>query len=204
MRLSSVMLLLVVGLVVRPAGLDAQVPFGDSLTTAGIFRASAVVDSVFVNRFLPESTIDGGDFASYLMARLGVMPIPRDLGFRVAIQSRHILLNGRVRDLPTQAREELGMLLSMVPSSTPLVAQIELLAAGSQAVRFRLASVTLGGMQVPETVLRTVMSQIGRRYPSLGESGRDLTVEIPPNAHLALVPGGVRLVGPAGMAGGSQ
>lgn len=184
--------------------LCAQVPFGDSLTTAGIYRASAVVDSVFVNRTVAESTVDGGDFASYLMALLGVMPIPPDLGFRVAIDGQQILLNGRVSDLPPDAREELGMLLSMVPAGTPVIAHIELLSAGSRAVRFRLSSVKLGGMQVPEMLLRTVMSQVGRRYPALTETGRDLVVSIPPRAQVALVSGGVRLVGPDRDGRGSQ
>jgi hypothetical protein len=178
------------------APLAAQVPFGDSLSTAGIYRASASVDSVFVDRSLAESTIDGGDFASYLMARLGVIPIPPDLGFRVAVDSQRIMLNGRVSDLPAEAREELGMMLSMVPDRTPVLAYIDLLSAGPRAVRFRLSAVALGGMDIPEVLLQTVMSQVGRRYPTLTKSGRDLFVEIPVNGRISLVQGGVRLVGP--------
>jgi hypothetical protein len=162
----------------------------------GIYRASASVDSVFVDRSLAESTIDGGDFASYLMARLGVIPIPPDLGFRVAVDSQRIMLNGRVSDLPAEAREELGMMLSMVPDRTPVLAYIDLLSAGPRAVRFRLSAVALGGMDIPEVLLQTVMSQVGRRYPTLTKSGRDLFVEIPVNGRISLVQGGVRLVGP--------
>lgn len=183
--------------------LHAQVPFGDSLTTAGIYRASAVVDSVFVDRTLPYSTVGSGDFASYLMARLGVIPIPHDLGFRVSIDSTAIILNGRARDLPEQARAELGPLLSMMPAETPVVAKVELLPAGPRAVRFRLAAVSLGGVQVPDALLATVMSHVGQRYSALTKTGRDLYVRIPETAEVALVSGGVHLVGPAARMGGT-
>lgn len=176
--------------------LAAQVPAGDFMTTGGIYRAAAVVDSVFIDRSIAESTVNGGDFASYLMARLGIIPIPTDLGFRVVVDSANIVLNGRVADLPAQARDELGMLLAMVPRETPVTALIDLLSAGPRAVRFRLASVTLGGIPVPEALLQTVMSQVGRRYTALTKSGRDLYVEIPEHARVILAPGHVRLIGP--------
>lgn len=201
----SLALALAVTVGVAGAGrLGAQVPFGDSLTTAGIYRASAMVDSVFVDRSLAETTVDGGDFASYLMARLGIIPIPSDLGFRVAVDTLRILLNGRVRDLPAQARQELGALLSMLPAETPVVAQVDLLSAGARAVRFRLSAVTMGGIEVPDALLQSVMSQVGQRYPALTRSGRDLFVEIPATARVALVSGGVRLVGPAERAATSR
>jgi hypothetical protein len=37
---------------------------------------------------------------------------------------------------------------------------------------------------------------VGRQYPALSRTGRDLFVEVPLDATVALAPGGVRLVAP--------
>jgi hypothetical protein len=49
---------------------------------------------------------------------------------------------------------------------------------------------------VPDDVLQVVMSDVGRRYPALSRTGRDLFVEIPSGASMTLVPDGVRLGAP--------
>jgi hypothetical protein len=48
-------------------------------------------------------------------------------------------------------------------------------------------------MPLPETLLASVMLSVGREYPALGTTGRDLFVEIPPDGNVELVAGGVRL-----------
>ena len=181
-------------IVVGTAG--AQEPVGDALTNDGVLRASAKVDSVFVDRHVQEAVVAPGDFASYLMARLGVIPIPEDLRFRVLVDSQRIRLNGRIQDLPREARVELGPLLAVFPPETMVNAFVLLTSAGPRAIRFRLHSVTVNGFPVPEIALQTVLYDVGKRYPELTKTGRDLYVEIPSTAQVILSNGSVRLVGP--------
>lgn len=171
----------------------AQGPVSDQLSNAGVARASAKVDSVFIDRLIPETIIDGGDFGSYLMARLGVIPIPDDLKLRVAVDPQKILIHGRVADLPELARQTLGPLMGMVPLETPIAGDVELSRVNQEVIRLRLAAVRVNGIPVPEGLVAAVMYQVGRQYPVLGQSGRDLYVRIPADGEVTLVPGGVKL-----------
>jgi hypothetical protein len=162
----------------------------------GVLRASALVDSVFVDHQLGRATVDGGDFAAYLMARLGASNLPRDFGYRVAIDTSGIRIGGRVADLPPEARRALAQLIMILPADTRLEAQIALQSAGREAVRFHLQGATIHGIPVPETLLQPMMAQVGRQYPALTGSGRDLLVQVPLGGRVELVPGGVRLTGP--------
>jgi hypothetical protein len=171
----------------------AQVSLSDQLSNAGVARASAKVDSVFIDRWIAETVIDGGDFGSYLMARLGVIPIPPDLKLRVSVDSQKILIHGRVADLPEEARQTLGPLFGMVPPHTPIAGEVELSRVTEEVIRFRLAVVRVNGIPLPEGLVAAVMYEVGRQYPVLGKSGRDLYVRIPSDGEVSLVPGGVRL-----------
>lgn len=163
---------------------------------AGVLRASATVDSVYIDRLLPSATVDGGDFAAYLMARLGLRPFPDDFHFRVVVDTALIRIGGRIRDLPAEAHRALAQVVMLLPPDTELEALVELHRAGREAVRFHLASAKLNGIPVPETFLQPVLSSVGRQYPALTESGRDLLVQIPDGATMRLEEGGVRLTGP--------
>lgn len=169
---------------------------GDSLSTAGVYRASAVVDSVFIDRRLEEAVVPAGDFGSYLLARLGVMPIPEDLRLEVAVDTAGVVLRGRIGDLPAEARRELGPLLGMFPPTTPLTGLIRLDKVAREVVRFRLMAITVNGFPLPEPFLASVMLDVGRRYPVLGRTGRDLFVEVPADAAIVLEAGRVRLIAP--------
>lgn len=173
-----------------------QEPAGDPLTNQGVVRASAAVDSVFIDRTLSHAPVAGGDFASYLMARLGIRPIPPDLRLRVTVDTTLILFHGRIEDLPGEARRALGPLLGFFGPETPVAAQVQLESAGPRAVRFRLANVIINGITIPERLLQIVMAQVGDQYPALTATGRDLFVEIPPTSQILLAHGTVRLVGP--------
>jgi hypothetical protein len=154
------------------------------------------VDSVFVERSLRGAVVDGGDFSAYLMARLGVRPIPPSLGFRVTVDTEHILLHGRIRDLPPQAAAALGPMVTALDPETMVQAEIGLSSAGPRAVRFRLVSVEIGGFTMPEMLLQPALAEVGRQYPALTASGRDLLVEIPPGGRITLMPVGIALTGP--------
>ena len=166
------------------------------MSNEGVVRASRIVDSVFLDGTAKEAEIAGGDFASYLIARLGVRPIPPDLRFMVGVDTAGILLRGTMADLPEPARVALGPVFMFLPLEAMVQADIGLLDAGPRAVRFNLRSVSIEGVAIPETILQGVMSQIGRQYPALTSSGRDLYVEIPSGAHIRLVPNRVRLIAP--------
>ncbi len=169
---------------------------GEPITNEGVIRASAAVDSVLLDGQAPERVVGAGDFASYLMARLGVVPIPADLRFRVVPDTAALRLTGRVADLPPEAVREIGPFVAFLDPETRLDALVALSRENPRAYRFRLTEVLIGGTRVPDDILQMVMSDVGRRYPALSRTGRDLFVEVPAGATIALVPGGVRLVAP--------
>ncbi|HEV8357809.1 MAG TPA: hypothetical protein VGQ17_13735 [Gemmatimonadales bacterium] len=166
------------------------------LSRCGVVRAQAVVDSVFIDRTSTSGTIEGGDWASYLMARLGVSPLPDTSSILVAVDSEHIAFSGRIQDLPAEARAMLGALAALVDSGTVLVADVVLLPANKGLAHFRLRGVTVGAFPVPEVVLHSMLLDVGERYPALTRSGRDLYVQIPPDGRVMLVPGAVKLAAP--------
>jgi hypothetical protein len=172
--------------------LQAQAPSG-RISRAGVARAQVVVDSVFLDRKAPEGTIEGGDWASYLMARLGVEPLPENTEILIAVDSQHIVLSGRIQDLPQEARKMIGPLAALVDSSTVIAAEIVLLPAARGLSHFRLEGVSIGGFPVPEIVLRSMLLDVGENYPALTKSGRDLYVEIPTDGRVTLIPGAIRL-----------
>lgn len=161
----------------------------------GVARASALVDSVFIDRQLPAATIDAGDFAAYLMARLGATNLPPDFNYRVAIDPAQIRLGGKLSELPPEAQRSLSQLMTFFPADSRLEAQITLHGAGKQAVRFHLAAVSIRGQPVPEMILQPLLTNIGKQYPALTATGRDLYVQVPEGATMQLVAGGVRLTG---------
>lgn len=168
----------------------------DSMTNAGVVRAADAVDSVFLARTRVSDTVAGGDWAAYLMARLGVKPIPPDLRLKVATDSTAIHIFGHIADLPAEARMQLGPLLSFLDTSTTIDAWASLAQAGPTAVRFRLDSAAVGGLGIPEVALAPVLANVGVRFPVLTRTGRDLYVETPPNGRVELALNGVRLVAP--------
>ncbi|HLB54989.1 MAG TPA: hypothetical protein VJK71_07770 [Gemmatimonadales bacterium] len=168
-------------------------PRSGRITRTGVARAQAVVDSVFLDRFMPEGYIEGGDWASYLMARLGVEPIPENTEIQVVVDTEHVEFSGRLQDLPQEARAVLGPLGALVDTSTVIAAEIIQLPAGRGLAHFRLERVRIGGFPMPETVLRYMLMDVGERYPALTKSGRDLYVQIPPDGQVNLASGAVRL-----------
>jgi hypothetical protein len=179
-----------------PAVVAAQQSAPDSVSAAGVFRASAVVDSVFVDRLVPEAVVGSGDWASYLMARLGVVPIPPDLKIAVSSDTARIRIESKLGALPYEARRALGPMFGMFPPETVVAGDISLAKVAREVVRFRLETVRVNGVPLPDPVVQSVMFDVGRQYPALTKSGRDLFVEIPADAEVELRAGTIRLVGP--------
>jgi hypothetical protein len=193
MRMRSLIgLTLLVGLLLSPS-VRAQQAGPDSVSQEGVARASAVVDAVFVDRAVPEGTVGVGDWASYLMARLGVVPIPRVM---VRGDSTRVVISSRVRDLNAETRAALGPIVTMLPPETEISGEITLLAPNREVVQFYLAGVRVNGVPLPDGILAATMLEVGKQYPALSKSGRSLYVQIPPDARVQLLPREVRLIGP--------
>lgn len=163
------------------------------ITPAGVARAQAVVDSVFLDRQSTSGTIEGGDWASYLLVRLGVQLLPDSVGVAVAVDSSRITFSGRIKDLPPEAQAMLGALSALLDPATVLSADIEMLPAAQGLAHFRLRGVSVGAFPVPELVLRSMMMDVGDKYPALTKTGRDLYVQIPDDGRITLVQGAVRI-----------
>jgi hypothetical protein len=207
MRLWLASMLLAVGLLTPPSG-RAQTaasppPTPGRLSDAGVYRASALVDSVYVDRLSPGAFVEGGDFASYLVARLGVRPVPDNLAIDVAVDTGAVTLSGRVQDLPEAVRAQLGPALMFLDPSSVIAADVSLQRARVGVVRFHLRSLLINGAALPEGLLVPLMAQVGANYPALTSTGRDLLVAIPEDGTMRLAEGGVRVAvkSPAGRAG---
>ena len=174
---------------------SSPIPVGGAgrITAAGVVRAQAVVDSVFLDRISKVGLIESGDWASYLMARLGVTPLPESTEMLVTVDTGGVVISGRIQDLPQEAREMVGPLLALVDSSTILAANIVKVPAGKGLAHFRLRSVTVGGYPIPEVLLHSMLLRVGERYPALTRSGRDLLVQIPLDGSVTLETGAIRL-----------
>jgi hypothetical protein len=165
----------------------------DRLSADGVVRAAAMVDSVFLDRTRLEGYVAPGDWASYMLARLGAGPIPDSLGIVVAIDTAHIEVRGRLQDLPAESRALLGPLANAVDSTTMIVADILYQRTGKQVARFWLRRLIVNGFPFPEFLLAPMMARVGRQYPELTKSGRDLYVQIPADAAITLVDSAVLL-----------
>ncbi|HXI21729.1 MAG TPA: hypothetical protein VNH46_11610 [Gemmatimonadales bacterium] len=171
-------------------------PDWEPITSVGATRAAAAVESVFVDRDLARTAVAGGDFAAYLLTRLGMPVIPEDFHYSVSVDPQLIRIGGRIADLPADARQALAQLVFLLPPQTRLEGQVELQPAGPGAVRFHLRGATVQGIPVPETVLRPMLANVGRQYPALTDTGRDLLVPVPRGARVGLLPGAIELTGP--------
>jgi hypothetical protein len=178
-------------------------PSPGRLSADGVGRATAQVDSVFVDRSKRDGRIDGGDWASYLLARLGAGRVPDSLGVVVAIDTSHIEVRGRIQDLPAETRRLLGSLSTMVDSTTVIAADVTLQRTGPEVIRFRLRGLKVNGFPFPDFLLGPMMASIGRQYPALTATGRDLYVQVPADGRVALGEGVVMIAAGPGTNSGS-
>ena len=188
-----------------PMAAQAQAPAG-RLSDDGVYRAAAQVDSVFADRAKRESTVNGADFASYLVARLGVRPVPPDLALDVAVDSTGVRISGRVDELPPGVKAALGPALALLDPASVMTADIVLAPMRPGVVRFHLRSILVNGFPLPEPFLVPLMAEVGAQYPALTKSGRDLLVAIPDDGEVQLLPGAVRVAisGPLGSTEGRR
>lgn len=163
------------------------------ISMAGIGRVSGKVDSVFIDRQVREFVVSGGDWVSYLAARLGAVPIPKGSRIRVAVDSTRIIVDGRMTDLPPETRSLFGPLAMLLDSNSVLRAEVVMGPTGPGVARFVLATMSLNGFAIPESILASFMAGVGKQYPVLTRTGRELLVAVPPDGKVGLVTNGVRL-----------
>ena len=163
------------------------------ISMSAIPRVAGKVDSVFIDRRLREHTVSGGDWVSYLAARLGALPIPEATGIRVAVDSTRIVVDGRIMDLPPETRALFGPMMMLMDTATTLRAEVIVGPSGPGVVRFVLATIIVNGFPIPESILAPFLLRVGQRYPVLTKTGRELLVAIPPDGKVSLIQDGVRL-----------
>lgn len=163
------------------------------ITNAGVLRADSAVEAVFIARTRAIDTVAIGDFASHLLARLGVPPFEDSLAFRVDADSALVRIRGRLRDFPPESRRELGPIFSFVDSTTPFVAEITMPQHNGGLMRFRLKRVTVSGFPIPDMLLIPALNEYDRRYPVLASGGRELLVAMPTDGEARLVDDGIEI-----------
>lgn len=166
---------------------------GSPITNDGVVRATATVDEVFLTRLRLIDTVDVGDFTAYLIARMGAPPFEEGLGFRVTADSLRARISGRLMDFPADTRSELGPIFTFVDSMAPFVAEVHLVERANGIMRWRLHRVTVNGFPIPDLLLTPALREYNRRYPVLGNNGRDFLVAMPPEASVMLVKNGLEL-----------
>lgn len=168
-------------------------PAVSRITNEGVMRADSAVDAVFQTRSRLVDTVDIGDFASHLLARLGVPPFEGPMGFEVTSDSLRARISGRLSDFPAESRQELGPIFFFVDSTTRFTAEVSLIDRANGVMRFRLERVLVGGFPIPELLLLPALNEYHRRYPVLSNGGRDLLIAMPPEATVMLVVNGIEL-----------
>lgn len=185
-----------------PAAARGQTATDSAATRTSVFssqgahRAELAVNAVYIDRVQRDTIVDGGDFASHLLERLGVRPVPDSMALTVRVDTSAVFIEGRVRDLPPAAAQMLGPAFSFVDPNSLISANVSLIRNTPGVVRFRLKRLRVNGTALPEPLLATMMAEVGYRVPVLTKTGRDLLVAIPPKGDMTLVAGGIRLIGP--------
>lgn len=181
-------------LLVATAGpLTAQQEGANRLTNEGVVRAASAVDSVFLERTHLVDTVNIGDFAAYLLARLGVPPFADSLAFRVTSDTSRVRISGRMMDFPPETRAELGVVFSFIDSMAPLVAEISMPQHANGLMRFRLERVLINGFGIPAFLLNPALVEWERRYPVLSSGGREFLVAMPPEAVAKMLRDGIEI-----------
>ncbi len=171
----------------------SSAPAANRLSSAGVYRAAALVDSVYVDRVHRQAFVEGGDFASYLVARLGVRPVPDNLAIDIGVDTGAVRLSGQVQELPPAVRAALGPALMFLDPASVVTADVSLLRHQPGVMRFHLRSLLVNGVPLPEGLLVPLMAEVGARYKALTRTGRDLLVAIPEDGTMRLEQGGVRV-----------
>ncbi len=197
MNRSLLLLTLATALAATRAASQTLAPLpGSRITNAGVVRANATLDSLFHDRTRTIDTVDIGDMTAHLLARLHMPPFDDSLGFRVTADSARVRITGRLMDFDAPTRAELGVVFSLLDSTSVFVVEVSMPQGSDGIMRFRLERVVLHGIPIPDLFLLPSLAEYHRRYPVLSAGGRELLVEMPREARAALVTNGIQVVMP--------
>jgi hypothetical protein len=161
---------------------------GARITNAGVVRANAITDSVFIRRTRLIDTVEIADFTSLMLAQIGAPPFDDSLAFKVTSDLQRIRISGRIMDFPPENRAELGPIFSFLDSTSVFVAEISMPRADSGILVFKLERVTVRGFAIPEVMMLAAVAEYRRRYPTmLFAGGTQFHVEIPREARVTLI-----------------
>ena len=170
-----------------PAHAQDTLP-GTRLTNAGVVRAGSATDSVFVARIRLVDTINVGDFASFLIAKLGNTTLYDSLKFKVTSDSLRVRISGRLMDFPADSRGEISPIFAFLDSTSVFVAEISMPQADSGIMVFRLERLTVRGLPIPDLLVLAALSSYRAKYPDkLAAGGKEFHAEIPRLAHAKLI-----------------
>jgi hypothetical protein len=170
---------------------------GSRITDSGVVRAGAAIDSVFVLRTRSADTVDIGDFAAQLIARIGAPPFGDSLAFRVTSDTALIRVAGRLTDFPPDVRADLRPLFAFIDSNSVFVADISMPQHSGGVMRFHLDRVTVRGLTIPDLLLIPALQQYTLLYPTLlASGGREFLVAMPTDGSARLVRNGIELTLP--------
>jgi hypothetical protein len=96
-------------------------------------------------------------------------------------------------DLPPETRALFGPIAMLVDSNTVLRAEVVMAPTGPGVVRFVLATISVNGFQIPESILSSFLARVGQQYPVLTKTGRELLVAVPPDGKVSLANNAVRV-----------
>lgn len=184
-------------LAAAPARAQDTLP-GSRITNAGVVRATRATAAVFLNRTRLTDTVDIGDFAALMLAKIGAPPFSDSLAFKVTSDSARIRVSGRLMDFPPDSRAELGPIFSFLDSTSVFVAEISMPQAQDGIIIFRLERLSVRGFPIPDLLVLAALDRYRQQYPGmLAAGGKEFHVEIPREARARLVHDGIALVMPA-------
>jgi hypothetical protein len=163
----------------RPAIGQDSLP-GSRITNAGVVRATAATDSVFIARTRAVDTVDIGDFAAFLLAQIGAPRFNDSLAFKVTADTQRVRIAGRIMDFPASSRAELGPIFAFLDSSTVFVAEVSMPQADSGIMVFRLERLLVHGFPVPDLLVLGALAKYRAQYPKmLAAGGKEFLAAIP-------------------------
>ena len=184
-------------LVVASAATAQDTLPGSRITNAGVVRATNATAAVFLARTRSRDTVDIGDFASLMLAKIGAPPFSDSLAFKVTADSARVRVSGRLMDFPPENRAELGPIFSFLDSTSVFVAEISMPQAQDGIMIFRLERLTVRGFAIPDLLVLAALEQYRKQYPGmLAAGGKEFHVEIPREARAFLIRNAVVLVMP--------
>jgi len=167
---------------------------GSRITNAGVVRATAATDSVFIAHTHAADTVNIGDFTAFLLAQIGAPPFADSLGFKVTSDTQRVRIAGRIMDFPASSRAELGPIFAFLDSTTVFVAEVSMPQADSGILVFRLERLLVHGFAIPDLLVLAALEKYRSQYPKmLAAGGKEFHAAIPREGRATLIPNAIVL-----------